>query len=114
MLLHEGHLYAVNESGIGYCWDAATGEERWKKRLGGSYSASLVLVEGNIYVTNETGRTTIFAADPNAFSLVAENELGDEAFATPAICGGRLYHRVASRSSAGREEWLYCIGEGEG
>jgi outer membrane protein assembly factor BamB len=111
MLIHGGHLYAISDSGVGYCWEAATGEEKWKKRLGGNYSASLVLAKGNIYITSETGKMTIISAEPESYTLVAENQLGNEAFATPAICGGKMYHRVAVRGSDGREEWLYCIGE---
>ena len=111
MIVHQGNLYAVSDSGIAYCWDAATGDERWKKRLGGSYSASLLLADGNVHATSETGKTTIYAASQESFDLVAENQLGDEAFATPATCGGRTYHRVAFRGSDGRDEWLYCIGQ---
>ena len=108
MLLHDGFLYAVDDSGIGHCWEAATGTEKWKKRLGGSFSASPVIAGGNVYLTNESGKTTIFAAEPASFRLIAENQLGREAFATPTICGGRMYHRVATRDGD-RQEWLYCI-----
>ena len=45
------------------------------------------------------------------FELVAENQLGNEAFATPVACGGRLYLRVADNTGGKRQETLYCIGE---
>lgn len=111
MLLYDGHLYAVDENNIAWCWDAATGDEVWRGRLRGAFSASPVLTpEGNIYATSEAGETFIFKAAPSAFSLVAENQLGDEAFATPTICGGCIYFRVAENSGGRRQEYLYCIG----
>jgi outer membrane protein assembly factor BamB len=40
----------------------------------------------------------------------AQNKLGDEALATPAICGNRIYLRHAKRGDP-RQEFLWCIGE---
>lgn len=111
MLLHDGHLYAAVQGGVAYCWEAETGAEVWRGRLRGKFSASPVLTpEGNIYATNEAGETFVFRADPSAFTLVGESQLGDEAFATPTICGGRIYLRVADNSGGARQEYLYCIG----
>ena len=111
LLLQDGILYAVTDDGVAMCWRAATGEELWKGRLGGTFSSSPVLVGTHIYATNEAGRTFIFKATPERFERVAENQLGDDVFATPAICGGRIYLRVAEREGERRQEYLYCIGE---
>jgi outer membrane protein assembly factor BamB len=111
MLFHEGHLYAFDSDGVAFCWEGATGNERWKKRLGGPVSASLVEAGGLIYGSNETGTTFVFRADPAGYELVSENNLGDEAFASPTISGGRIYIRVAAHTGSGREEYLYCVGE---
>ncbi len=108
MLVHDGYLYGVDDGGIIYCWEASSGLEKWKGRLGGPISASLVLADGHLYATNERGATFIVEADPTKFQKVAENQLGDEAFATPTVCGGRIYHRVATIDN-GRQEWMYCI-----
>ena len=112
LLAHDGHIYAATNNGA-YCWTADTGEEKWRGRLAGKLSASPVLIGDLIYATNEAGTTHVFRATPDAFELVAENQLGNEAFATPTICGGRMYARVASTASGQREEWLYCIGAAE-
>ncbi len=76
-------------------------------------SASPVLAGGNLYLSNETGTTFVFKANPDAFELVAENRLGDDAFATPTICGGQIFLRVASQMGGRRQEMLYCIGSGK-
>jgi hypothetical protein len=83
----------------------------WKGRLGGTFSASLVLVGDNLWATNESGHTFIFKANSKHFEKVAENQLGDEVFATPAVCGNRVYHHVAETSGGVRQERLYCLGE---
>lgn len=110
MIVRDGHLYAALDAGVAVCWKSDTGEEKWKQRLGGTFSASLVLAGEHLFATNEEGRTFVFKADPDKFTAVAENSLGDEAFATPTICGGRIYHRVAERKGDRRQEALYCIG----
>ena len=110
MVVHQGHLYAVLDAGVATCWKSDTGEELWKERLGGTFSASLVLVGERLFATNESGRTFIFQANPAKFELLAENQLGDEVFATPAICGSRIYMRVVERSGGMRQEMLYCLG----
>jgi len=110
MLVHDGHLYGVQDGGIVVCWKCATGEEVWRGRLEGAFSASPVLVGDHIFAASESGRTFIFKATPAGLDVVAENQLGQEVLATPAICGRRIYLRGAVRSGGTRQEMLYCIG----
>jgi outer membrane protein assembly factor BamB len=100
----------VLDAGIAVCWNAATGAEQWKARLGGNYSASPVLADGTIYATNEAGETHLFRARPDKLETLGVNKLGDEAFATPSICGDRIYLRVAAREGDVRRERLVCVG----
>jgi outer membrane protein assembly factor BamB len=110
MIVKDGYLFAVQDPGIATCWKSDTGEEIWKERLGGTFTASLVLVGDNLFATNESGQTFIFKANPAKYELVAENKLGDEVYATQAICGGRIYMRVVERAREQRQEMLYCLG----
>jgi outer membrane protein assembly factor BamB len=110
MLVRDNHLFAVLDAGVAMCWKSDTGEELWKGRLGGTFSSSPVLVGDLIHATNETGKTFVFRADPASFQLVGENQLGDEAFATPTICGGQIFARVAKQVEGNRVEYLYCLG----
>ncbi len=111
LLIHEGTLYGVTDDGVARCWKAATGEELWKGRLGGTFSSSPVMVGQHIFAINEAGEGFVFKADPAKFKLVAENQLGNEVFATPTICGSRIYMRVAEQQGDVRQEMLYCIGK---
>lgn len=110
MLAHGGHVYAVTDAGIAFCWEARTGAEKWKSRLCTKCSSSPILAGGNIYISTEKGETKVFRADPGACEVIATNRLGDETFATPAFCGQRIYARVAHTADGDRREFLYCIG----
>ena len=110
MIVKEGHLYAVMDAGLAVCWKSDTGEELWKERLGGDFFSSPVMVGDRIYATNVRGITSVFGAAPGRFKLMAQNQLGDEAYASPAICDSRVYLRAAHNGN-GHEEFLYCIGE---
>lgn len=111
MLIRDGYLYAILDAGIAACWKVDTGDEVWKQRLGGTFTSSPVLVGDNIFVTSETGKTHIFKASPAGFESVGENQLGDGVFATPTICGSRIYTRVAHENGDTRQEMLYCLGQ---
>lgn len=110
MLFKDGYLYAVLDAGVASCWKADTGEEKWKQRLAGTFSASPILVGDEIFATNETGTTFIFKASPEGYESIAENKLAEETFATPTICGGRIYFRAANTTDGNRQETLYCVG----
>ncbi|RLS43589.1 MAG: dehydrogenase, partial [Planctomycetota bacterium] len=111
MIVHDGYLYALNDSGVMYCWHGESGEEKWKHRLSGPVSASPVLAGGNIYWANEAGTMYVFKPTPEKFDLVAENKVGSSAFASPAICGGQIFLRVGEGDGADYQEWLYCFAE---
>jgi hypothetical protein len=110
MVVHKDYLYTVTDAGIVYCWKAATGEEQWKTRLGGTFNASPVLVGELLFATDQEGKTTIFKASPTGFESVGENHLGEDVYATPVFVGGQIFMRVAHGSGDARREWLYCLG----
>lgn len=111
MLHRDGYLYMTLDAGVAQCVDCKTGETKWKKRLGGVFSSSPVLVGDLIFATNEQGETFIFKATPERFVEVGQNKLGESVFATPTICGNRIYTRVSHRQGDLRQEYLYCLGE---
>ena len=110
MLVKDGFLYSILDAGVAICWKSDTGEEQWKQRLGGTFSASPVLAGDYLFATDEAGKTTVFKATPKEFELVAENKLGTECFATPTIAGGRIYFRTATTVDGKRQETLTCLG----
>lgn len=110
MLIKNGHLYAVLDTGRAVCWKAATGEERWSEKVDREFYGSPVMVDSRIYVTSKAGVTSVFEATPEKFTLLAQNTLGDESFSTPAICDNRIYIRSAKTGTT-RQEYLWCVGD---
>ena len=110
LLIRDGYLYAVLDAGVATCWKSDTGEVAWTERLGGNFTASPTLVGDLIYATDESGRTTIFKATPAAYEEIGRNEIPGEVLATPTVCGGRVFMRVAQQVEGQRQEFLYCIG----
>lgn len=100
-VLYRGFLYVGDESGRLLCREAATGKEIYRERLRGSYKSSPVAGDGKLYFTNEAGTTTVVQAGPG-FKILAENGLGEECLASPAIAGGALFLRTRTR--------LWCFG----
>jgi outer membrane protein assembly factor BamB len=95
-----------NMVGILTCYDARTGEEDWKVRLGGNYSASPVAWAGVAFFLGEDGRTVVVKPGEK-FEAVAENLLtpdDDEIFrASITPSDGQIFIRSTTK--------LYCIGQ---
>jgi outer membrane protein assembly factor BamB len=66
----------------------------------GGYSASPVAAEGRIFVLSEEGKLAVLRAGRD-WEVLAVNDLGEGAFATPALAAGRIYVRT--------DEALYCF-----
>jgi outer membrane protein assembly factor BamB len=98
------YLYLVHDKGIVWCLDAKTGKEFYGPvRLApGTYTASPVLADGKIYVTNEDGLTSVLKAGAQ-FEVLAENALNDYCLSSPAVSDGQIFIRTSGA--------LYCIGK---
>ncbi len=111
LLVKDGYLYAILDEGIAKCWNSTTGQEMWKQRLGGNYSASPVLVGDTLFATSETGETHVLKISPKGAEPIAKNKLGDDVFATPTIAHSQIFMRIAVQDGARRIEKLVCIGK---
>jgi outer membrane protein assembly factor BamB len=105
-ILYGEYLYACSDSGILACYDARTGEQFFRERLGkggSGYTASPVGGDGKLYYTSEQG--TVFVVKPGReFNVIATNEMGELCMATPAISEGTLFFRTRNH--------LVAIGKG--
>ena len=75
--------------------DAKTGEEVWRARLDGNYSASPVYAGGKIYFLNETGQTTVIQPG-REFEKLAVSQLDGRTLASMAIVDGTVFLRTDS------------------
>ena len=92
-LLHQGLLYAVSDTGLMRCYDAASGQVVWEHPLKAPFYSSPVLAGDRVYVFDRKGKGYVFKAG-RQFELLATSELTAGAFATPVITGDRIYLRT--------------------
>jgi outer membrane protein assembly factor BamB len=102
-LIHDGRIYFTNDRGFAGCFDAKTGKQIWYERIpGATFTASPILVDGNIIAASEEGDVYVIAAEP-AFRLIENNRIGEVIRASPAVADGRLLVRTLNH--------LYCFGK---
>lgn len=98
-LVYGEELYMLSDAGILACLDLATGEQRYRERLGEGqtgFTASMVAGDGKLYATSEEGDVHVIAAG-TSFARVGRNQLGETCMATPAISAGVLFWRTRAR-----------------
>jgi len=92
-LIYEGLLYNLQINGLLTCFDALTGETRYKESFKEAFSASAIAAGGKIYFTAESGNVYVVKAGPE-YKLIAKNTVNDNCMATPAISGNALFFRT--------------------
>jgi len=97
-------IYVLGDNGVMAAYDPKTGTPFWERQRValGSYSASPVIADGKIYVTNEEGTTTVLAVG-DEFKTLAVNKLEDHTLSTPALVDSQIFIRT--------DKYLYCIAE---
>ena len=94
LILSGDLLFGVeDDGGMASCYEAKTGTEIWRERLGGNYSSSPILADGRIYCFNEEGKGVVIEAG-RTFKKLAENTLADGCKASPAVSGKALFVRT--------------------
>ena len=106
-VIHDGHIYANQRSGLIECIELDSGKPVWRQRHSGSGStsntwSSLLLAGGRIYAVNQSADVFVVRASPE-YELIATNSLGEYTNSTIVGAHGRLYLRT--------HESLWCIGE---
>lgn len=92
-ILYHDLFYTCSNSGVLACYEARTGKEVYKERIGGtSYTASPIASDGRIYLASEQGEIRVVKAGRD-FELLAINPIDDYVMATPAMASGSLIVR---------------------
>ena len=97
-VLHEGHIYGLDES-ILACMDADTGALRWK---GGRYGHGQLLLAGeHLVVLTEDGQLVLVRATPDGHEEVGRSEaLDGKTWNVPALADGLLLVRNSREMAA--------------
>lgn len=99
-IIEGDYFLIISEGGVAHCFETKTGQLFWQERLG-THHASLVSANGLVYFLNDHGVMNVVRPGPQ-FERVAQNELGEKCFPSPAISAGRIFIRG--------DKHLYCIG----
>ena len=97
-VIYEAHFYAITDDGIAECFEIKSGDKVWEERLKGSGSrnsswSSMTLVDGKIYVPNQSGDVFVLKASPK-FELLATNSVREHTNASLAASDGDLFLRT--------------------
>jgi outer membrane protein assembly factor BamB len=92
-LIYQGYLFNLQVNGQLTCFDALTGEVKYKTNLGEAFTASGIAADGKVYFSSEEGNIYVIKAGAE-YKLLAKNALKDICMATPAISGNTLFFRT--------------------
>lgn len=95
-LIYGRYLYSCDVDGVLSCYDARTGKQQFKERLGTGgegFTASPVAAEEKIYFAGEQGSVFVLKPGPS-FTVLATNRIGEICMATPAISEGTIFFRA--------------------
>ena len=98
-LVYRGRVYIVNDNGVLMVFDAKTGAEIYKARVGGvgnTFSASPWAVNGKVFFLSEDGVTFGIEAG-DKYVEVAKNDLGEMSLATPALAPDAMFIRTMTK-----------------
>ncbi|HET7695548.1 MAG TPA: PQQ-binding-like beta-propeller repeat protein [Vicinamibacterales bacterium] len=98
-LVFGGRVYAVNDTGVLQVFDAKTGKELYKARVGGvgnTFSASPWACGGKVFFLSEEGDTFVIRPG-DTYEEIGRNSLGEMALASPAVTRDGLFVRTQSR-----------------
>lgn len=110
LMVHDGILYVISDTGTLHAHDSKTGQELWTHNLGTVGKSGPVWADGKIYATEVNGNVHILKPSREGCETLSHVELlgvsapgFDEIYASPAISRGRVV--IVSRDRT------ICLGE---
>jgi len=97
-VIHDAHIYILNDPGVAECFELDTGKLIWEERLRGPAAnsakwSSMVLADGKLYAINQGGDAFVLKASPK-FEVLATNSLREATMASMAVSDGDLFVRT--------------------
>lgn len=98
LLVQDGMLYVVADTGVLYAFDSKSGQKLWEHNLGTMGRGSPVWADGKLYVTEVHGNVHILRPNrekcealSHVYIPASTGDSYDGIFASPAISDGRVY-----------------------
>jgi outer membrane protein assembly factor BamB len=101
-LASKDYLILPTGFGVVSCLDAKTGKLLWEQEFDNGFYSSPILVNDRVYITDLSGTTQIFRMG-DKFERLGASSIGEDAYATPAFVGDRIYIRGVTH--------LFCVEE---
>ncbi len=98
-LYYKGRLFTVKSGGLVSAYDVKNGHPIYQdERINatGDYYASAVAADNRVYFTSQNGVVTVIAASNGMPDILAQNKLGEQTMATPALVDGAIIYRTAT------------------
>jgi outer membrane protein assembly factor BamB len=92
----DGQVLMISDRGIATCLDVTNGEEVWRKRIGGNYSASILCNGDTVYLQSEEGESVVARWTDTGLDELSRNPLPGRIFASYAVIGDDLLIRSES------------------
>jgi outer membrane protein assembly factor BamB len=102
-IIHDGLFYAADLNGVVHCLDAETGARVWTHDLMAPVWAALLLADEKLYVGDEDGMVTVFAAGRTK-QLLHSADMGAPIWSSFAAAAGVLYVATSRELWAIRSE----------
>ncbi len=84
LIPYEDQIVMISDAGIAASLAVDSGKEVWKKRIGGNYSASPMLVGNQLFLQSEDGTSSVFRLGEK-LAEVSKNALPGRIFASYAV-----------------------------
>ena len=93
-LEYRGRVYMVTAGGVVTCVESKTGKVIYRGRVNapGAYFASPVAAGGKVFVASAEGVVTVLGGG-EMLEILANNDLGEPVYGTPAPVGSAIYVR---------------------
>lgn len=97
---HAGLVWFVNRSGIVYCLDLKTGEEKYASRTASSIWSTPIVIDDRLYLFGKDGTTSVLKASAD-FEILSVNSLWDAGAenAEPGSFGGPVLYAASAADS---------------
>ncbi|MEZ6088166.1 MAG: PQQ-binding-like beta-propeller repeat protein [Pirellulaceae bacterium] len=89
---HE-NLYVISDDGILSSVSLETGETLWRKRIGGTFSASPIISGSKVFIGNHDGDMTIFKSG-DEYAELGQVAFGEQIMASPMVVGNDIVIRT--------------------
>lgn len=104
--VYKGRLFTVKNGGLVSAYDVKNGHPIYQdERIDapGDYYASAVAADDRIYFTSQNGVVTVINTWDRELKIVAQNKLGEQTMATPALIEDAIIFRTATTLYTFRE-----------